>query len=317
MAENKVLAYLSFMRYSKILIFIPIFLLITDNKFSSFIKSINKNYQKYIFTFWEPKEKIPGFLKLCIKTWKVYIPDYEIIILDYNLSKQYLGEELFSNIICNNMSVMVQSDAIRVAMLYKYGGIWMDADTIITNGEFMKYFKNYEFSMVNEKNISDFNYIAFIYSSKNSYVIKQWLDQIIIRVKQFNETLLNKNVTNITIWQNSWENVNSWFYLGNGIIDFILRNVTGEKFLGIDKDEINVFFFFFYFKNTTYNVYQAYEYFYFRPGDPGFAINNTKGIIFLHNSWTTLYYKNMTEEEFLHQDILLAKLFIKLLNLTM
>lgn len=301
------------MKYGKILVFI--FLIISYNYICIIIR---KKYKKYIFTFWEPKEKMPGFIKLCIKTWKVHIYEYEIIILDYNLSKQYLGEDLFTSIICKNMSVMVQSDAIRVAMLYKYGGIWMDADTIITNGEFMKYIKNYEFSMVNEKNISDFNYIAFIYSTKNSYATKEWLNQIKFRVQIFNETLLNKeNITNITIWENIWKNVNSWYYLGNGIIDFILRNITGKRFLGIDKDEINVFPEMIYFKNSNYNVYQAYKKFYFEPGDPQFAINNSKGIIFLHNSWTNFKYKNMTEDVFLSQDILLAKLFKKLLNLTL
>ena len=38
------------------------------------------------------------------------------------------------------MSLPIQADAIRVALLKKYGGIWMDADTIITSGEFLKNF---------------------------------------------------------------------------------------------------------------------------------------------------------------------------------
>ena len=48
---------------------------------------------------------------------------------------------------------MVQSDAIRVAMLNKYGGIWIDADTIILNDEIIKYFQKYEMAMVWEEKL--------------------------------------------------------------------------------------------------------------------------------------------------------------------
>jgi hypothetical protein len=34
---------------------------------------------KRIFTFGEPKENLPAYLKLCMKTWEKFLPDYEII----------------------------------------------------------------------------------------------------------------------------------------------------------------------------------------------------------------------------------------------
>ena len=51
-----------------------------------------------IYTFWEPKEKIPGYIKLCIKTWEKNLPKYKINILDYRKSKKLIGEPIFSNI---------------------------------------------------------------------------------------------------------------------------------------------------------------------------------------------------------------------------
>ena len=74
---------------------------------------------------------MPGYLNLCIKTWKKFLPDYHIKLLDYKSAKIYLGEGIFSNIFCEDMTLPIQVDAIRVALLKKYGGIWMDADTII------------------------------------------------------------------------------------------------------------------------------------------------------------------------------------------
>ena len=47
----------------------------------------------------------------------MFLSDYEIVILDYQLTKYYLGETLFAKIICKKMSKMVQSDAIRIAIL--------------------------------------------------------------------------------------------------------------------------------------------------------------------------------------------------------
>ena len=130
------------------------------------------NNQKIIFTFWEPKEKIPGYIKLCIKTWKKFLPDYTIYILDFKSAKEFLGDTLFSKIICNNMSLMVQSDAIRVAILNKFGGIWIDADTIILNDKILKYFHSYELAMIWEESVK-LHYIAFIYALKKSTLIKQ------------------------------------------------------------------------------------------------------------------------------------------------
>ena len=55
-----------------------------------------------------------------------------------------------------------------------------------------------------------------------------------------------------------------------------------------------------YFKNNaSINVYKAYDLFYFEKGEPQFAINNSKGLIFLHNISTISKYKRMTKKRFL------------------
>ena len=106
-----------------------------------------------IFSFWEPHERIPGYLLLCIETWKKFLPKYDINILDYKSVEDYLGKSLFSSIICKNMTLPIQVDAIRVALLKKYGGIWIDADTIILNDKLFKDLKNFETIMLGEEKI--------------------------------------------------------------------------------------------------------------------------------------------------------------------
>lgn len=293
-------------------IIIIIFFILTIYKTNlPFMPKINN--QKIIFTFWEPREKIPGYLKLCIKTWKKFLTGYKIVILDYKAVSEYLGENLFSLVICKNMSLAVQSDAIRVALLYKYGGIWIDTDTIILNGEFLNDIHNYEFMMFRDMK-SKHHFIGFIYSSKNSTIINEWFKQIINEVKIYNDILLNKTFFNKKDkFGNKYNTAN---YLGNLIIDPIIKNITENKFLFFDYKKMNIFPERKFCKNSSVNSYtQQYRLYYFQKGDPQIIINNTKGLILLHNSWTPIKYKSMTEEEFLKQDILLSKLLTKILEL--
>ena len=90
---------------------------------------INK---KRIFTFWEPKGKIPGYLELCLDTWKKYLPEYEIIILDYDNLNDWIGKNYYNKVLYEKFSLPIQADAIRCAVLCKYGGVWMDIDTVVT-----------------------------------------------------------------------------------------------------------------------------------------------------------------------------------------
>ncbi len=94
---------------------------------------------KTIWTFWEPKDKMPEYVKLCIETWKIFFSDYKIVILDYSNLYNFLPTDFYDESLYENFSLPKQADAIRAAVLYLYGGIWLDADTIITSSK-IKYF---------------------------------------------------------------------------------------------------------------------------------------------------------------------------------
>lgn len=288
------------------IIFILAIILISEI-YSSFRAKITKNN---IFTFWEPRNKIPGYLKLCIKTWEKYLPQYKINILDYEKAKEYIGEKLFSKIVCKNMTMRVQADAIRVALLNKYGGIWLDTDTIVFNGKFFEQFRNYELAMIGE-NKKKIQYIGFIYAN-NSSLIKIWLNQIIDRIKYYKYILSNKQ--NTKSWNNSWDKVNSLFYLGYHIINPLLKNITDKRYFRLDSSSINTFPERTLFKNISSDDLKLYKIFYFEKGDPEIIIKKSKGFILLHNGVTPKKYKDMTEAEFLNEDILLSKLLSKLLE---
>ena len=240
-------------------------------------------------------------IRLCIKTWKKFLPDYDIITLDYKKVKKYLGDNLFRNIICKSMTLTLQADAIRVALLQKFGGIWMDADTIITNDDFLKNIENYELVMIGVTNSPN---IAFIYTSKNSTIINEWLIEIIRRVnitKQIFQS--NKNITV------------KWNYLGNNIIDALLAKHNNSKnVLILDRNKQNVFPEIKLFKHTNLTRKDKYLNLFFRNRDPKILSPLEKGIIMLHNSFTPEKYKNMTEKQFLKENILLSQYFGKILK---
>lgn len=287
---------------SYILLFL-ISLFIFETQFFPFgISQSNKN----IFTFWEPHEKIPGYILLCIKTWKKHLPDYQIQILDYEIVKKYLGETLFSQIICKNMTLPIQTDAIRVAILKKFGGFWMDADTIILNGTFFKNCNNFDMVMFGDEKKKTQN-IGFIFASHNSVIINKWLEGIINNVRIYRENMVSPNLNNN-------KKTKAWYYLGNGIIDGLVKNTKRNEFIRLDRDKINAMPELKFYENSSLSHPQKYTLLYFTRGEPQIVLNKTKNIILLHNSWTPYKYKIMPENEFLNQDILLSKLLSKLLN---
>ena len=287
----------NYFRAKIILVFSFLFLL----DYNHLIQKFNHHYlsqirqKNRIFTFWEPKDKIPGYLQLCMKTWKKALPEYEIVILDYQNVKEYLGEQTFHNIICKDMSLPIQADAIRVAILYKFGGIWMDADNIMLNGTFIKELKNVELAMIGEDKANIY-YIGFIYALSNSRLLKDWLNEIIISVKEFRQVIYNKNVSKSK--KVSFNKI-TWNYLGNRIIDEnIIKALPERKF----------------FNNTLFNNFEQYRLFYFIKREPQIILNYSKHILLLHNSWTPIVYKNMEQKEFLKQDILLSKILSLILK---
>lgn len=264
------------------------------NYYSNNLKNIN------IFTFWEPKLNIPGYIKLCIRTWQILFPNETIIILDYSNIYQYLKPSLISKILCRNMKMKVQADAIRVAILKKYGGIWMDADTILINSSFIKRFYGYELATLSF-------HIGFIYASKNSIFISKWLRKIIKRVNIYKKTLSrNLNKAQYTFF-------NRGDYLGNFLFNPIIKECKGKEYFQIHALKMFALPEKIFIKDNI-NSKMKYIMFYFSPGNPKKIIDNNQGIIMLHNDWTPVKYKKMSEEEFLKQDILLAHLLRKILR---
>ena len=105
-----------------------------------------------------------------------------------------------------------------------------------------------------------------------------------------------------------------WNYLGNEIIDRLTKNVTIKKFFRLDKNKMNAFPENKYYENSSLTKIQQYQQFYFQKGEPHSLLNQIKGIILLHNSWTPFKYKVMSQKKFLSTNILLSRLLAEILK---
>lgn len=289
-----------FIKYNliNILFLVTIYFSYIINYCSNNMKQIN------IFTFWEPKLNIPGYIKLCIRTWKNIFPNNSIIILDYSNLYHYLKPSLITKILCKNMKMSVQADAIRVAILKKYGGIWMDADTIVTNSSFIKKFYDYKYELITLS-----YHIGFLCASKYSIFISKWLRKIIKGVNIYKKTL-SRNFT-----KEQYKYLNRGDYLGNSIFNPIVKECKGKEYLMIDAYNKMLAFPEIIFIKDKLPRNIKYKMFYFSRGNPKQIIDNNQGIIMLHNNWTPYNYRKMSEDEFLKQDILLAHLLRQILRI--
>ena len=85
---------------------------------------------KILWTFWDSTVLPAPFPRDCIKTWKTFNTGYTINIIDTK-NLNYLGLSLPHNFYTVSKPSF-RSDWLRLAVLYKYGGIWMDASFIVT-----------------------------------------------------------------------------------------------------------------------------------------------------------------------------------------
>ncbi len=96
--------------------------------------------KKYIHYCWFGGKPLPKLTKKCIKSWKKYLPDYEII--EWNENNVDLNECPFIKEAYENKKWAFVADYARTKAIYEMGGIYFDTDMLIT--------KNINFLLNNE-----------------------------------------------------------------------------------------------------------------------------------------------------------------------
>lgn len=85
---------------------------------------------KVIHYCWFGKGKLPELAEKCIKSWKKYCPDYEII--EWNENNFDINTNTYVKEAYENRKFAFVSDYVRIYAMYNFGGIYMDTDVEVT-----------------------------------------------------------------------------------------------------------------------------------------------------------------------------------------
>lgn len=252
-----------------------------------------------IWTFWEPKDKIPYYLQLCMRTWTKFLPDANVTVLDFSNIQNFINISDFGeNLLSGRFTLPQIADAIRVMLLEKYGGIWLDVDTVILDRAAKNFFdadKNYSltaFGNIQRQSVR----ICFLNAKAHSNLLKSWLEFVKNRVKSLEPT------TQVT-----------WDYLGNAFVDDYLKSHPDEIKL-LDNDCVHPEYEFLPHLSEYSNSYlRAYVEYYFLQSRH--IEDVSESMLLLHNSWTPAPVKTMGEKDFLRCNFTLANILMAALNL--
>jgi hypothetical protein len=122
----------SSIRYTIIyILIISIIIYYITSYLESGLEHFDNPEKPYLWVYWELKpgvSKPPDYISLCLKIMKNKSYLFNFVLLDNHNIYDYLPD-LRRDI--NNLPIALKTDYIRVALLYKYGGLWLDADTIV------------------------------------------------------------------------------------------------------------------------------------------------------------------------------------------
>ena len=91
-----------------------------------------KEIPKIIWTYWHSEHDTPQFIKNCIQNWKDKNPDYTVHVITEKTLEKHVGKYEAQKIIWwkYNDSPQRMSDLVRLSVLSKHGGIWLDASCV-------------------------------------------------------------------------------------------------------------------------------------------------------------------------------------------
>lgn len=141
---------------------------------------------KSIFVYWDKGfDEAPPIVKKCYQRIKEYIPNgWKLIALTDKNVADYVKMPTFiqDQVQKDKIYRANYSDILRTALLYHYGGIWIDSTCLLTN-EIPKEIINEKFFMFSIRDLIPYTPMMyeswFIRSNKKNYVLGRILENIL------------------------------------------------------------------------------------------------------------------------------------------
>ncbi|CAK0835404.1 unnamed protein product, partial [Prorocentrum cordatum] len=86
-----------------------------------------------VWAYWhQGAASMPELFRLCVETWTRHSPRWRVQILDRSTVFEYLSEVDLPGRFLEIDSPQLAADCVRLALLARYGGVWLDASVILT-----------------------------------------------------------------------------------------------------------------------------------------------------------------------------------------
>jgi Capsular polysaccharide synthesis protein len=154
---------------------------------------VKEMYDRIVWQYWDNSQEFPDgipYINLCHKSLDIHSTigkGYKVIRLNKNTINDYIDINPFIFNIGNNSNQLAQkTDYFRAKLLYKYGGIWLDSDSIIINSLDSIFDKLEKFEFYGYKIIQPC--VWGFACRKNATIMKKWCEN--------NERILNETQGN-------------------------------------------------------------------------------------------------------------------------
>jgi hypothetical protein len=171
---------------------------------------------KIIWSYWDDANDIPYLVKLSVQSWKKSNHEYIIHFMNKTNFTEFVNVSELPPIFNSTTHLQEKADIIRLYVLYKYGGIWVDSSIFITQSLAPIWNNKYD--------VGGF-FIPLFTNNQNKKVFENWF---ISAPKQSKLILAWKNefFRALTDYKNRKEYISD---IENNGID--LQNINGKEYL--------------------------------------------------------------------------------------
>ncbi len=232
-----------------------------------------------LFSFWEPRERLPPYLRLCMETWARHFTGFEVILMDYSNMDRYIGRETYNRSNLLKLTLPQQADAVRVAALERHGGAWMDCDTIAVASAAPLLELGGQHDLISFGKAGRRTAVGLMYARRpHARVFSEWRATCEARIKDL-------------------PRVRPWSYLSNDVVTpWIQQSRFSDKEWHIaDRTEYGIFAETMALKKYGKEIYN--QYWFDTSAEGGKTLMGGKQFAMcLHNSWTPGWYREKSRE---------------------
>lgn len=247
----------------------------------------------HFYTYWEGSN-CPTYVELCVATWYNHIPDLELTVINHSNLFEWVGdvyniEKLLS------FSLPMQSDAVSAAVLAKFGGTFIDADTVMVSDPRISFLDQGtdRFTAFGIPSSKRFHVAVLHTGSPGNSIALQWMHHAAVRIDARPSSV-------------------GWDYLSGQILHPLLDDPHYETNFNIIDRKLSGNILESVFELAPGQGKRAYEMLYFEPNGISLekAVASVKeGLISLHNSWTPSSYAAIeSAEDVFEYDSLLSRI---------